>query len=219
MVIGFVFNGNSKSFDEAFDSSVGFFTKVLDCGVEFFTKVLEVLVTNGRFLAGQMISRGFAWFTIRYPETYQNILMRFQGLRVVACEVARQVYLYIHDIVLSLDIHIPGSVLSIPGIVLGFSGAFVNEILTLAWVIVNLYIIAVEFRFLLNWCLNVNPFYEPFLSLWAWTNPVFCFGRTFYPKIFSFDIAPIVNFQALYLVQEKLGSLIKDFSNGLPPGN
>jgi uncharacterized protein YggT (Ycf19 family) len=208
MIIGFVFIGISKYFDEAFNSSV-----------EFFTNVLNFLVANGRFLAGQIISRSFSWFIIRYPETYQNILMHFKGLRVVACEVARQVYLYIHDIVLSLDIHIPGSVLSIPGIVLGFSGAFVNEILTLAWVIVNLYIIAVEFRFLLNWCLNVNPFYEPFLSLWAWTNPVFCFGRTFYPKIFSFDIAPIVNFQALYLVQEKLGSLIKGFSNGLPPGN
>ena len=39
---------------------------------------------------------------------------------------------------------------------------FFNGMISLAWIVVNFYIIAVEFRFLLNWFLNVNPFYELF---------------------------------------------------------
>ena len=65
------------------------------------------------------------------------------------------------------------------------------------WCGMNLYIVAVELRFLLNWFLNINPYFEPFLSLWLWTNPVFCFGRSFYPKIFGWDPAPLINFQVL----------------------
>jgi len=95
---------------------------------------------------------------------------------------------------------------------------FFNGMISLAWIVVNFYIIAVEFRFLLNWFLNVNPFYEPFLSLWLWTNPIFCFGRSFYPKVFSWEPAPLINFQILYLIQAKLGSFVKNLNDGLPPG-
>jgi len=94
---------------------------------------------------------------------------------------------------------------------------FFNGMISLAWIVVNFYIIAVEFRFLLNWFLNVNPFYEPFLSLWLWTNPIFCFGRSFYPKVFSWEPAPLINFQILYLIQAKLGSFVKNLNDGLPP--
>lgn len=94
---------------------------------------------------------------------------------------------------------------------------FFNGMISLAWIVVNFYIIAVEFRFLLNWFLNVNPFYEPFLSLWLWTNPIFCFGRSFYPKVFSWEPAPLINFQILYLIQAKLGSFVKNLNNGLLP--
>jgi len=97
------------------------------------------------------------------------------------------------------------------------SDIFFNGMISLAWIVVNLYIIAVEFRFLMNWFLNVNPFYEPFLSLWLWTNPIFCFGRSFYPKIFSWEPAPLINFQILYLIQAKLGSFVKNLNTGLPP--
>ena len=70
-------------------------------------------------------------------------------------------------------------------------------IANISWCGINLYIVAVELRFLLNWFLNINPYFEPFLSLWLWTNPVFCFGRSFYPKIFGWDPAPLINFQVL----------------------
>ena len=95
---------------------------------------------------------------------------------------------------------------------------FFNGMISLAWIVVNFYIIAVEFRFLLGWFLNVNTFYEPFLSLWLWTNPIFYFGRSFYPKIFSWEPAPLINFQILYLIQAKLGSFVKNLNDGLPPG-
>ena len=72
------------------------------------------------------------------------------------------------------------------------------------WCGINLYIVAVELRFLLNWFLNINPYSEPFLSLWLWTNPVFCFGRSFYPKIFGWDPAPLINFQVLCFIKEFL---------------
>ena len=94
---------------------------------------------------------------------------------------------------------------------------FFNGMISLAWIVVNFYIIAVELRFLLNWFLNVNTFYEPFLSLWLWTNPIFCFGRSFYPKVFSWEPAPLINFQILYLIQAKLGSFVKNLNDGLPP--
>ena len=94
---------------------------------------------------------------------------------------------------------------------------FFNGMISLAWIVVNFYIIAVEFKFLLSWFLNLNTFYEPFSSLWLWTNPIFCFGRSFYPKVFSWEPAPLINFQILYLIQEKLGSFVKNLNNGLPP--
>lgn len=85
------------------------------------------------------------------------------------------------------------------------------------WCGTNLYIVAVELRFLLNWFLNINPYFEPFLSLWLWTNPVFCFGRSFYPKIFGWDPAPLINFQVLYFIQAQLGKFLKNLNDGLPP--
>ena len=45
--------------------------------------------------------------------------------------------------------------------------------------------------------LSINPYFEPFLTLWAWTNPVFTFGRTLYPKFFGLDLTPIVNYKIL----------------------
>jgi uncharacterized protein YggT (Ycf19 family) len=94
---------------------------------------------------------------------------------------------------------------------------FLNGMLSLTWILFNFYIVAVEFRFLISWFLNINPYFEPLLSLWLWTNPVFCFGRSFYPKILGFDPAPIINFQILYFVQGKLGKYVKNVNNGTPP--
>lgn len=95
--------------------------------------------------------------------------------------------------------------------------SFIQAIANLLWCGMNLYIVAVELRFLLNWFLNINPYFEPFLSLWLWTNPIFCFGRSFYPKIFGWDLAPLINFQVLYFIQGQLGKFLKNLNDGLPP--
>lgn len=101
--------------------------------------------------------------------------------------------------------------------ILNLKDSLIQGTANLLWCAVNFYIIAVELRFLLNWFLNINPYFEPILSLWLWTNPVFCFGRSFYPKVFGWDPAPLINFQALYFIQDKLGKFLKNINNGLPP--
>jgi uncharacterized protein YggT (Ycf19 family) len=73
----------------------------------------------------------------------------------------------------------------------------VQAISLMLWIFLNLYLIAVEIRFLVQWFLNINPYFEPFLTLWAFTNPVFQFGRYLYPKFFGIEIAPLVNFKLL----------------------
>ena len=69
-------------------------------------------------------------------------------------------------------------------------------------------IILVEIRYLTNWFLNVNPFFEPFVTLWTWTNPIFNFGRRWYPRIFGLDITPIINYKALNAVLQICDDLL-----------
>jgi len=68
------------------------------------------------------------------------------------------------------------------------------------WIWLNFYIIAVEVRFLVQWFLNINPYFEPFYTLWSITNPVFQFGRQLYPKIFGIEVAPLINFKIIALL-------------------
>ena len=61
---------------------------------------------------------------------------------------------------------------------------------------------AVDIRILISWFLNINPYYQPFISLWEFTNPVMYWGRNIYPRIFGIEIAFMINLQILnYLVQ------------------
>ena len=73
----------------------------------------------------------------------------------------------------------------------------IASIALLIWCWLNVYIVAVEVRFLTQWFLNINPYFEPFLTLWNFTNPVFIFGRRLYPKVLGIDLAPIINFKIL----------------------
>ena len=77
------------------------------------------------------------------------------------------------------------------------SASAIHIAIKLFWYWLNILIVAVEVRFLVNWFLNINPYFEPFLSLWAWTNPVFCFGRSLYPKVLGIDVTPLVNYRVL----------------------
>jgi|TARA_B110000503_G_scaffold121573_1_gene185276 uncharacterized protein YggT (Ycf19 family) len=77
------------------------------------------------------------------------------------------------------------------------SAGAIHIAVKLFWYWLNILIVAVEIRFLVNWFLNINPYFEPFLSLWAWTNPVFCFGRSLYPKVLGIDVTPLINYRIL----------------------
>ena len=59
------------------------------------------------------------------------------------------------------------------------------------------YMTCIELRFCISWFLNINPYFEPFNTLWTWTDSFFSFGRDFYPKIFMVDIATMVNYLIL----------------------
>lgn len=97
---------------------------------------------------------------------------------------------------------------------------------TSLYVFIQFLIILVEIRYLVNWFLNVNPFFEPFLTLWAWTNPIFNFGRRWYPRIFGLDITPIINYKALNLLLDICDEVLgytksaqegEQFDNGVSP--
>jgi uncharacterized protein YggT (Ycf19 family) len=55
--------------------------------------------------------------------------------------------------------------------------------------------------------LNLNPYFEPFQTLWTWTNPVFTFGRSLYPKFFGLDLTPIINYRLLQIVEKEFDKL------------
>jgi uncharacterized protein YggT (Ycf19 family) len=81
-----------------------------------------------------------------------------------------------------------------------YSIGIFRVIIFFVWLLLNIYLVAVEIRFLIQWCLNVNPYYEPYVDLWNLTNPVFIFGRRLYPKVLGIDLAPLVNFKILSIV-------------------
>ena len=68
-----------------------------------------------------------------------------------------------------------------------------------SWFVLNFYLILLELRFLTQWFLNINPYFEPFLTMWEVTNPMYQFGRKLYPKVFGFELGYIVNFKLLSL--------------------
>ena len=66
----------------------------------------------------------------------------------------------------------------------------------------EVYTIAVDIRILISWFLNINPYYQPYISLWEFTNPIMYWGRNIYPRIFGIEIAFMINLQILnYLGQ------------------
>ena len=56
-------------------------------------------------------------------------------------------------------------------------------------------------------CIRDSPYFEPFQTLWTWTNPVFTFGRSLYPKFFGLDLTPIINYRLLQIVEKEFDKL------------
>ena len=70
-------------------------------------------------------------------------------------------------------------------------------------------IICLELRFCMSWFLNINPYFEPILSLWSFTGPIMWFGKAFYPRIFGLQLAPMINYRALQFLQQNLDRIIE----------
>ena len=65
------------------------------------------------------------------------------------------------------------------------------------WFWLTILLLAAELRLALGMFLQVNPYFEPFATLWTFTDPLLNFGRMFYPRVLGFDTAPWVNMGAV----------------------
>ena len=65
------------------------------------------------------------------------------------------------------------------------------------WFWLTLLLLAAELRLALGMFLQVNPYFEPFATLWTFTDPLLNFGRMFYPRVLGFDTAPWINMGAV----------------------
>jgi uncharacterized protein YggT (Ycf19 family) len=90
---------------------------------------------------------------------------------------------------------------------------FFTEIIYISLGLLNYFIdfviICLELRFCISWFLNINPYFEPFLSLWAFTSPIMWFGKAFYPRIFGLQLAPMINYRALQFIQQNLDRILE----------
>ena len=52
-----------------------------------------------------------------------------------------------------------------------------------SWFWTSILLIATELRLTFGMFLQINQYFEPFATLWTFTDPVLNFGRLFYPKV------------------------------------
>jgi len=57
----------------------------------------------------------------------------------------------------------------------------------------QIYSLAFELRILFSWFLNINPYVQPFLTLWEITNPIMYIGRNIYPRPFGTELNFVIN--------------------------
>ena len=69
-----------------------------------------------------------------------------------------------------------------------------NIIFNSLWFWSRALLLGCELRILLQMFLNLNPYFYPIYYVWQWTDPIFNFGRAWYPKLVGFDFTPMINF-------------------------
>ena len=82
------------------------------------------------------------------------------------------------------------------------SNDFLYSCVQLLSYFLDFYLTCIELRFCISWFLNINPYFEPFNTLWTWTDPFFNFGRGMYPKVFMMDFSTVINYAALDLLRQ-----------------
>ena len=83
-------------------------------------------------------------------------------------------------------------------------GIFSLGIARAIWFWTSILLIATELRLTFSMFLQINPYFEPFATLWTFTDPVLNFGRLFYPKVMGWDTAPVANMALLNQLTAKL---------------
>lgn len=66
-----------------------------------------------------------------------------------------------------------------------------------------------QLRFTISFFLNINPYFEPFLSLWSFTNPIVWGGRRYYPRFFGADFTPLINLTLIRKIQKVTDQYVK----------
>ena len=98
---------------------------------------------------------------------------------------------------------------------LSFLSGFFVSFAASVWFMLRVYLLLVDLRILVSWCLNINPYFEPFETLWFITDPVFLFGRKLYPKFLGLESAPFYNIILLHYLVSFLDRRVHgmDFTN------
>jgi len=68
--------------------------------------------------------------------------------------------------------------------------------------------LCVEIRYLIGWFLNINPYFEPFLTLWIFTDPFLWTGKGIYPRILNLELAPMINHRIITVFRQNLDAFV-----------
>jgi hypothetical protein len=71
----------------------------------------------------------------------------------------------------------------------------------------RVWIVLIELRMIIQFFLNINPYFWPVYYLWITTDLAYNFGRKFYPKFIGFDTCFIVNFSLIIRIEHQLDRL------------
>jgi len=82
------------------------------------------------------------------------------------------------------------------------SNDFLYSCVQLLSYFLDFYMTCIEIRFCISWFLNINPYFEPFDTLWTWTDPFFNFGRGMFPKFFMVDLSTVISYQILEMIRQ-----------------
>jgi hypothetical protein len=68
--------------------------------------------------------------------------------------------------------------------------------------------LCVEIRYLIGWFLNINPYFEPFLTLWVFTDPFLWTGKGIYPRILNLELTPMINHRIITTFRQNLDAFV-----------
>jgi|TARA_B110000967_G_C18859947_1_gene549322 hypothetical protein len=71
----------------------------------------------------------------------------------------------------------------------------------------RIWMVLIELRMLIQFFININPYFYPMYYLWTVTDLAFNFGRQWYPKIIGYDLCFVINFTLIHKFEAVLDRL------------